>query len=1154
MGLIRLCIQRPVGVAVAAILLVLAGLVAVATVPVQLTPNVDSTTITVSTFWEGASPAEIEREILIEQENFLKGVSNLRRITSEAQQSSGTVRLEFVVGADKDDALRQVSDKLREVPSYPDGVDNPVVTAGDDQSRDYIAWILLTNADPSFDTREAFDFAYDHIKPYLERVEGLSEVRVLGGREREIQIRVDADALAARRISISELVTALRRENVNISAGQLPEGKRDVRFRVVGEFESLEQIRLTVVAHRAGVPVRVRDLAEVEQTFKEPASIVRSKGRTVLALNAQREPGANVLSVMHGLKASLAELNAPGGLLESEARRMALANPFRLEQVYDQTIYIYHSLDLVESNIYIGGALAGLCLLLFLRSFRATLIIGITIPVSIVGSFLALQLLGRNVNVISLAGMAFAVGMVVDNAVVVLENTYRRRQMGDDAPRAALRGAGEVWAAILISTLTTVIVFIPVLTVREEVGQLFRDISLAICAAVLFSLVASITIIPPAAARLLRKELRTASPKAQRRPLARLGAGVQRLYARLLRAALGSWIVRLAVVSTLAIGALIGAVVLTPPSSYLPAGNRNLIFAFMIPPPGYNLQTQIELGKRVESTLQPFWRVAEGETGIQLPSVPSVNPYTGQAGVVTPPPIDNFFFVAFPGAMFMGATSAEETNVKPLVDLFAYAARPEALPGVFAIPFQTPLFNIGGFGAGNSVELEITGDSLDEVRRAAVAIMGKSFEFVGQRVFSSVRPNPGNFNIAAQEVQAIVNRAAAADVGLTVADVGLAARAVGDGAIIGEYNLAGDRIDLRVIERRQADFQNPGLTFTDLASIPLATPDGKTVPLGVVASLRRVDSPQQINRVEGRRSVSLIIAAPPGVALERATNVVENDVIAPLRASGAIPPTVRTSLAGAADKLTQVRTQMLGDWTGSLWSILTSLAASRLFIALLCCYLVMCALFENWMYPLVILISVPLALVGGLASLRLVHTFDPLQQLDTLTMLGFVILIGTVVNNAILIVAQALNFMRGFGETQQERITRMPYREAIAESARSRLRPIMMTSSTSVLGMLPLVLQPGAGSELYRGLGAVVIGGMACSTVFTLILVPMLMSLAIDARIALSRVFGREWDPGAFVRLDEPAARTPIAPEPRPHAMLSRLNGDRSCSTTTNQP
>jgi len=1144
-GLIRLCIQRPVGVAVAALLLVLAGLLAVVTVPVQLTPNVDTTVITVSTFWEGASPAEIEREILIEQENFLKGVSNLRKITSVAQQSSGTVRLEFIVGADKDDAFRQVSDKLREVPSYPDGVDNPVVTAGDQQSRDYIAWILLTCADPDFDTREAYDFAYDHIKPYLERVDGLSEVRVLGGREREVQIRIDADALAARQVSMSEFVSALRRENVNVSAGQLPEGKRDVRFRVVGEYEELEQIRLTVVAHRDGVPVRVRDLGEVVQTFKEPTSVVRSKGRTVLALNVQREPGANVLSVMDGLKRALGELNGSGGLLESETRRLALAKPFVLEQVYDQTIYIYNALELVRSNIYIGGALAAICLLLFLRSFRATLIIALTIPVSIVGAFLALQLLGRNVNVISLAGMAFAVGMVVDNAVVVLENTYRRRQMGDSAPRAALRGAGEVWAAILISTLTTVIVFIPVLTVQEEVGQLFRDISLAICAAVLLSLIASITIIPPAAARLLKADLRSASPKANRNPVARFGGAVQSLYAAFLDVALGSWVLRLAVVSGLALAAVVGAVVLTPPSSYLPAGNRNLIFAFLIPPPGYNLEKQIALGQRIESTLRPYWQAAEQRPFAPTTPIASVNPYTGAPSTVTPPPIDNFFFVAFPGAMFMGATSAEENNVKPLVDLFSHAARPDVVPGVFAIPFQTPLFNIGGFGSGNSVELEITGDSLDDVRRAAGAIMGKAFEFVGQRVFSSVRPDPGNFNIPAQEVRAIINRAAAADVGLSVTDVGLAARAVGDGAVIGEYNYAGDRIDLRVIEARQADWSNPRLSFSDLASIPLATPSGKTVPLGVVASLQRVDSPQQINRVEGRRSVSLVISAPPGVALERATAVVENDIIAPLRAAGAIPPSVRTSLAGAADKLTQVRAQMLGDWSGSFWSVVKSLLSSRIFIALLCCYLVMCALFENWLYPLVILISVPLALVGGLAALRLVHTFDPLQQLDTLTMLGFVILIGTVVNNAILIVAQALNFMRGFGETEHERIERMPYRAAIAESARTRLRPIMMTSLTSTLGMLPLVLQPGAGSELYRGLGAVVVGGLACSTVFTLFLVPMLMSLVIDARIAITRALGREWDPAAYVRLSEqPApAHTQAA---QPHAMLARLNGDRS--------
>ncbi|TVQ59392.1 MAG: efflux RND transporter permease subunit [Phycisphaerales bacterium] len=1131
MGLLRLCIERPVTVAVGAIIIVLLGLLSLSATPVQLTPNVDQTVITVTTRWSGASPAEVESEIVRPQEEKLRGVTNLVKMSSASRQDEGSINLEFAVGTSREAALREVSDKLREVSRYPDNVDEPVVTAGDDRNRDYIAWIIVRNPNPGFDVREMYDFFEDRVKPFLERADGLSEIRVLGGREREVQVLVDAEAMAARGVTFDQLASALRRENVNASAGQLAEGKRDVRLRVIGEYENLEQILDTVVTDRAAVPTRVRDIAEAVLTLRKPTSVVRSKGETALAMNAQREPGSNVLRVMDGLKGRINELNAPGGMLEQESRRLGLENSVHLDQVYDQTVYIKSSLELVRNNIYIGGALAVLCLLTFLRSWRATIIVGVTIPVSIIGSFVVLVLLGRNINVISLAGMAFAVGMVVDNAIVVLENIYRRRQAGDDAPVAAYRGGAEVWAAVLVSTLTTVIVFVPVLTIEEEVGQLFRDIALAICAAVLLSLVASITIIPAATSRLLRKPVgstgRDVSGRSRPRRawermrvgLAERASGAREFYGSTLNKTLGSWTMRAGVVATISITSAVGAFLLIPPATYLPAGNRNLVFAFMIPPPGYNLDMQIDLGMRVEESLRPYWEVQAGTPEARaLPAI-SMRDNRGRMREVTPPPIDNFFFVSFGGGMFMGAMSQEETNVAPLASLLSHAARPDVLPGVFSVPFQVPLFNVGGFGAGNSIELEVSGDDLNEVRDAASAIMGEAFALVGEGVFQSVRPDPGNFNIPAQEVQVILDRVRASEVGMTVADAALVVQALGDGAIVGEYTLGGERIDLRVMEQRQRDWRAPGLSFQDMASTPVATPSGRVVPLGSLASMRRVDSPQQINRIESLRSVTLSITTAPGTPLEASMDVVRDRLIDPLREQGAISPMVLTNLSGAAGKLTQVRETMLGEWGGGILVSLISLFTSRLFLALLFVYLLMCALFESWMYPFVIMVSVPLALIGGILGLRIVHTFVPTQQLDTLTMLGFVILVGIVVNNSVLIVTQALNFMRGFGENEFDDVERMPPRKAIVESAKSRLRPIMMTTSTSVLGMSPLVLQPGAGSELYRGLGAVVIGGLLCSSIFTLVLAPMLLSLAIDGRIALSRLFGRTWDPGEVVRI-----------------------------------
>lgn len=1128
MSFIRFCIGRPVTVIVGAVVIVLAGLLSFSAVPIQLTPNIDKTSITVRTHWEGASPIEIEREIIDEQEERLRGVSNLVKMRSVSQQDEGVITLEFSIGTDKNVALRDVSDRLREVPEYPENVDEPVVRTGDDRDRDYIAWIIAGSPDAAFDMRHAFDFFDDRVKPYLERSPGVSEVNVLGGVEREARLLVDAEKLAQRGVTFPELVAALRNENLNVSAGQLPEGKRDVRVRVVGEYESPQQILDTIIASRANAPVYFRDVGTVELSYKEATSEVRQNGSVGLAINVQREPGSNVLAVMQGLRERLDELNAPGGMLDQESTRLGLAAPMKMKQVYDQTIYIYQALDLVKNNIYLGGALAIVVLLAFLRSLRATLIVAITIPVSIIGSFIVLQVLGRNINIISLAGMAFATGMVVDNAIVVLENIYRRRQMGDDAPTASLRGTNEVWAAVLVSTLTTVIVFAPVLTIQEEVGQLFRDIALSICAAVLLSLVASITIIPMFAARLLRRGVAgvstTGEPaKKRRNPVSRAMGGVDRFfgalrdgYVRALSAIMRSWLARIGIVTAITLGALIGATLLLPPASYLPSGNRNLIFAFMIPPPGYNLAMQSRLGQRVEATMRPYWEAAGDEAKTRaLPEVSGLDPITGQPTVVQPPPIDNFFFVAIQGGMFMGAISTEEARVRNLIPLFLQAAGPNAAPGVFAFPIQLPLFQVGSFGSGNSVELEIVGQNLNEVRDAASALLNLGYQRYVGTAFESIRPDPGNFNISGQEVRVDVDRVRAAEVGFSVRDVATAVRAAGDGAIVGEYQEGGTRIDLRVIESRQNDGANPALDFGQLASVPIATPSGRTVTIGDLANLSRVDSPQQINRSEGQRSVTLNISAPAGRALEDVMDIIQNDMITPLREQGVIPPTVQTNLSGAASKLTEVRNSMLGEWTGGFFDVLVSVLTSRMFLAILFCYLLMCALFESFLYPLVIMATVPLALIGGILGLRLVHEFDPTQQLDTLTMLGFVILVGIVVNNAVLIVAQSLNFMRGFGETEDEKIEPMSPHDAVSESVRTRMRPIMMTTLTSVIGMAPLVLMPGAGSELYRGLGSVVLSGLLCATIFTLGIVPMLFTVVLDAKQA---IFGAADGPAKAAR------------------------------------
>ncbi|TVQ51325.1 MAG: efflux RND transporter permease subunit [Phycisphaerales bacterium] len=1119
MNFLKTAIDQPITVAVCVILVIMAGLISLTRVPIQLTPNVDDTVIAVTTRWEGASPDEIEKEIIDKQEEQLQGVTNLRQMTSVSSQGQGQITLEFHVGTRKESALQEVSDKLRQVPSYPQNVDEPVIDASDPSNRDYIAWIMFETDDPDFEISTLQDFAEDRIKPIFERVAGMSEINVLGGREREVQIRFDPIRLAQHRITATQLVDAIQRANRNVSAGELVEGKLDVRVRTIGQFESTEQIEQTVITHTARGPIRIGDIAEVVESYKRPNRLVRSRGERVIAINAQREVGSNVMEVMAGLQREIDRLNAEGGLLDTYSEQIGLSSPLRLRQVYDQTSYIDDALALVRNNIWIGGSLAILVLLIFLRSLRSVGIIALAIPISVIGSVVVMVMLGRSVNVISLAGMAFAVGMVVDNAIVVLENIFRHLEMGKKAMKAAYDGAREVAGAILASTLTTIAVFVPILLVQEEAGQLFRDIALAICAAIALSLLVSITVIPTASARLLkpikRREPidRSGRSRFQRVVMAPIDAAfaigravgsIPRLWGWVIHWLCGSVIARVTIVAVLTGVSLFGSWWLMPPADYLPQGNRNLIFGILNPPPGYNLEQQSRLGERIEATMRPFWEAGKlkhdpeaYETAVaELPEIPTFNPRLGRPGdPVVPPSIENYFFVATPTTMFHGAISDDPGRVADLQPLFRHATRQDVAPGVLSFAFQVPLFRLGG-NTGSAVKVDFSGDDLDRVIAAAGAVYDEMVERYGP---FTVQTEPNNFNIQGPELQIIPDRIRLSELGMTTADLGIAVQAAGDGAIIGEYRLGGETIDLKLVARDSA-------TMRQLAGIddtPIAAPTGDVVPLTSVAMLERTTAPQEILRVGRQRAVSLQFTAPEGMPLETAIAEI-NGILADYRGQGVLTPDVEVNVAGSASKLEAVRNALLGDgsFTGTL--------GSSLVLALIIVYLLMCVLFQSFVHPLVIMFSVPLATLGGFAALAIVHVWSqanpylPVQNLDVLTMLGFVILIGVVVNNAILIVHQSLNFMRGAGDAAEDIDGVLEPRRAISEAVRTRVRPIFMSMLTSVGAMLPLVLMPGSGSELYRGLGSVVVGGLIVSSLFTLLLVPLLFSLVIDAAQALA--------------------------------------------------
>ena len=1151
MSMIERSIRQPVAVAVAVLLLVIFGLIGFSRVPVQLTPNVDQPVVSVTTRWFGASPQEVEQEVLEEQEEVLKTVSGLREMSSEAFEGEGIIRLEFYVGVDKDAALNEVRDKLGQVPEYPPEVDRPVVESVDSGSRDWIAWMLIRplGNDPaklkaagtfSGDVTELETFANDFIKPELERGEGVAEVQVLGGRQREMQVRVDLDKLAARGISLDALVNTLRQENLNVTAGAIPQGKRDVSVRALGQYDDPEQILSTVVGWtHAGAPVYVRDVAEAGVGFKRQVSFVRSEGQDVLAMNAKRETGTNVLEVMDNLKRQIDKVNRE------------LLGPrgwgIELHQVYDQTVYVDRAVRQASDDLLIGAALATVVLFLTLRSLGATLVVAVSIPISVIGTFLGMALTGRNLNVISMAGLSFAIGMGVDNTIVVLENIFRHREMGKGRFEAAVDGAREVWGAIVAATLANIAVFLPVVFIKEEAGQLFQDISIAISISLLLYMAVSPTVIPVLATLFLRKmpggfvekgDHTEEAPAATRlgrltRPLSRGGAWLSHSFYTLVFWLTRGVFRRVALVVGMIAVAMVGSWLLIPPRTYLPPGNQNLIFAFVLTPPGYGVDEFRTMAHHVEATLKPWWEAKPGSPELkqlqgqwaqtrdkvlvpamegqlaQMRAAMKPDEYAAAAGQMTaqlealrhsPPPagIDNFFFVIFQGNVFMGATSNDPENVASLAYLFTQAT--QGMPGTMAIAQQATIFDLGD-SFGSAVETNVTGQDYAAVRRAAEATQFG----IMQQLSTYPIPNPQNFSLGRQETQVRPDRERAAAARVGTSAVRRAVQVAVDGEVIGDYREGSKSIDLTVVAARPVGGRAGG---TDaLRDVPLATRMGEVVPLSAVANFVETEAPQRIRRIEELPAVTLSVPVQQNQTVQQVESSIREGVIEPLKKQGVIPPDVTVRTSGSAAKLNQFMDAFLPGFL----------------LAAAITYLLLAALFESFLHPFVIIMSVPFALVGGFLGLRILHTFQPAILLDVLTMLGFVILIGTIVNNPILIVHQALNYIRNEG---------MDRRRAIALSTQTRVRPIFMSVITSVAGMAPLVVLGGAGSELYRGLGAVVIGGLLVSTVFTLFLTPALMSLMLDAQAAVGRWFGRGGDdhrPRPAAPAEQPARRPTAA-------------------------
>jgi len=1038
MNIIRLSIERPVAVMAAVLMIVMFGLVALNAIPIQLTPDVRKPVISLQTIWSGAAPVEIEREIINRQEEVLRGMEGLEKIISESQDGRSNVTLEFKIGTNMDKALLLVANRLDRVDGYPDEVKQPTMRTSSSEDNP-ITWIVIIRTPGNEREIHTYgDFAEDIIQDRLERVPGVSRVNVYGGSKDQMEVIVDPDLMARFGLTVTEVVKTLRAANASVSAGDVDEGKRRYVVRTEGEFTTIENVRAVLLRSENDLTtgrfgrVTVGDIATVQFNSKDPTARIRFNGQPAMAVNAIRENGANVIEVMEGIRAAITELNE-GPLPDAG---------LRLRQVYDETTYIDSSIDLVQQNIVIGGTLAALMLLLFLRSGGATLVVSLAIPVSIIGAFVAMAALGRSLNVISLAGIAFAVGMVVDAAIVVLENIYRLREQGHSRTEAAYLGAAQVWPAVLVSALTTVMVFIPILVMELEVGQLFRDIAVALSVSVLLSLLVAITVIPALSNRLLGDPGEDKKAKLRLPVIDHFADFFVRAVVGFTRRVTRSKSLALTVVALICGAGAFVTWAFLPKLDYLPDGNRNLIFGIIVPPPGYNLKTTEDIAGKFEAQVNPLLAEVTGEE-----SKPG-----------EPPKIQRFFFVASRGRTFLGASAVDSKRVSELIPVLRDAAFQE--PGTFGLISQRSLFG-RGVGGQRAVELNVSGPDLEDI--LGVALKGTGLiKGLPEGGSMQIRPKPG-LELGAPEIRVYPNRVKLADNGVTARELGDTLDAFNDGLRVAEITVGSNRMDLMLKGPHNDITETQGISY-----LPVVTKSGKILPASSLSDVVVTSGPTQIRHIERQRTVTLEIRPPEQIPLEVVLDSLDKNVIQKLKAGG-LPDGVRLTLSGTADKLTETWEAMIID----------------LIMAVVIVYLVMAVLFESFIYPIIIMLSVPLATAGGVIGLALVNNIA-YQALDMLTVLGFVILIGIVVNNAILLVHQTLFHVRDEG---------MDVASATLEATRNRIRPIFMSTLTSVFGMLPLVLFPGAGSELYRGLGSVVLGGLALSAVLTLLIIPPLLTL-----------------------------------------------------------
>ncbi len=1041
MSIWGLAVRRPVFIAMVVLALVVVGFISYFRLGMDLLPNLRIPYVTVAVIYPGAGPREIETEVTKRIEDAVSTTRNVKHITSYSYEGLSAVVIEFQVGVDPDIAAQDIRDKVAPIEAeLPTDAKRPVISKVDLEARS-VQELAVSSDLPLIRLRRLAD---DVIGPRLERVSGVASATVYGGLEREIHVEVDRARLQAYGFSFDQLAQALAAANLNVPAGHINDIGQRFTVRVPEEYHSIEEIRQTQIMTPKG-PVRLRDVAEVQDTHKERDTVTRLNLKPTVNISVVKVAEANIVQTAAGVRQAVEELNRQ------------LPKGTRVDVVLDHSEFARDSVADVTNNLILGGLLAVIVVFLFLRSFRSTIIASFALPTSVISAFGLLYFAGFSLNMMSMLALALAIGMLIDDAIVVIENIYRHTEEGEAPRDAAVAGTGEIALAVMAITFTIVAVFAPIAFMRGIAGQFFREFGLTVAFAVLISLFVSLTLTPMLASRLLvgRASPGAPSPAARvgTRALQRIGAFYDRVDASY-RGTLAWCLHHRGLVVLVGVASFIFGVLLMRfgiPRETFPRYDADDFDVALTLPAGASLATTDEVTHGVERTL------------LRLPEAERVLSRVGASGV----------------SVFGAGAGANQATVSVKLRSPRKRTSWEIMDQVRRQLRAWPDLKASVASAGlmgrqeNPIQVDLTGPDIDELLRIAGRWANTVREVPGVTdVDLSVQPGSPEANVR-------VDRVKAADLGLSPAQVALALRAAVDGVTPTKYREAGDEYDIRV-QLRDQDRRR----VSELADLAIATPDGRLIPLREIAQTRYATGPTVITRTDKARTISIQGNLLGGYVAGPVTDEVQRR-LQPLQAQ--LPPGYGLLYRGEAESMREV-----------FAPILFALALSVLFV-----YMVLAAQFESLIHPFTIGLSLPLAIVGAAVLLWLTG-----GTVNIMSLIGIVMLMGLVTKNAILLVDYT-NTLRHRGLERDE---------ALLRAGPIRLRPILMTTSAMVFGMLPIALGLGKGAQIRSPMAIAVIGGLLSSMFLTLLMVPVVYTIFDDLPARLRRRFRR--------------ARTPPNPSP----------------------